>query len=139
MGHTIWLMEGLSSQRDIILGIQDFFKNTNKEITVIASHRHNRNEILSLADIALIEPVEDELRLDFISTTVKQYGVQAVHTGRNCQWFEAHRQDIESLGVTLTTGATNTAMFTLADDKVEFAHAMKANGLPVVPSVRIEC
>lgn len=138
MGHTIWLMEGLSSQRDIILGIQDFFKNTNKEITVIASHRHNRNEILSLADIALIEPVEDEQRLDFITSTVKHYGIQAVHTGRNCQWFEAHRQDIESLGVTLTTGATNTAMFTLADDKVEFAHAMKAKGLPVVPSLRIE-
>ncbi|MCG8707267.1 ATP-grasp domain-containing protein [Brenneria sp. 4F2] len=138
MGHAIWLMEGLSSQRDIILGIKEFFKNTNKTVTVIASHRHNRNEILSLADIALIEPPDDEQRLDFIAATVKQFGVQALHTGRNCQWFEAHRQDIESLGVSLTTGATSAAMFALADDKVEFADTMQAHGLPVVPSQRID-
>ncbi|MGM3175807.1 ATP-grasp domain-containing protein [Dickeya lacustris] len=138
MSQTIWLMEGLSSQRDIILGIKDFFKNTNKEITIIASHRHHRNEILSLADIALIEPTDDEQRLDFITTTIKQYGVQALHSGRNCLWFEAHRQQIESLGVSLTTGATSTAMFDLANDKVKFAHAMKAHGLPVVPSILIE-
>ncbi|SLM64196.1 MULTISPECIES: ATP-grasp domain-containing protein [Dickeya] len=138
MGQTIWLMEGLSSQRDIILGIKDFFKNTNKAVTVIASHRHHRNEILSLADIALIEPADDEQRLDFITTTVKQYGVQALHTGRNCLWFETHRQQIESLGVSLTTGATSITMFELADDKVSFAHAMQARGLAVVPSLRIE-
>lgn len=138
MGHTIWLMEGLSSQRDIILGIKHFLKSTNKVVTVIASHRHNRNEILSLADIALIEPADDEQRLDFIAATVKHYGVQVLHTGRNCLWFETHRQEIESLGVSLTTGATSTAMFALADDKVEFAHTMKAQGLPVVPSRRID-
>ena len=85
MSHVIWLMEGLSSQRDIILGIKDFFKFENKDVTVIASHRHNRNEILSLADIALIEPPEDEDRLAFITSTVAQYGVNTTHTGRNCQ------------------------------------------------------
>ncbi|MGB8664815.1 MAG: ATP-grasp domain-containing protein [Serratia inhibens] len=138
MGHVIWLMEGLSSQRDMILGIKNFFKNAHKTITVIASHRHNRNEILSLADIALIEPPDDEQRLSFIDATVKQYGVKAIHTGRNCLWFESHRHNIESFGVSLTTGATRIAMFELANDKVEFAGTMTAHGLPVVPSLRIE-
>lgn len=138
MSHVIWLMEGLSSQRDIILGIKDFFKNTNKDVTVIASHRHHRNEILSLADIALIEPQEDDERLAFITSTVAQYGVNAIHTGRNCPWFEAHRPEIVASGVTLTTGGISNAMFELADDKVDFASAMQKHGLPVVPSIRIE-
>ncbi|MEA9389598.1 ATP-grasp domain-containing protein [Acerihabitans sp. TG2] len=138
MSHIIWLMEGLSSQRDIILGIKDFLKNTNKAVTVIASHRHNRNEILSLADIALIEPPDDEQRLPFIAATVAQYGVKAIHTGRNGKWFELHRQEIESFGVSLTTGATSSAIFELADDKVEFANKMREHGQPAVPSMRIE-
>lgn len=138
MGHTIWFMEGLSSQRDLILGVKDFFKGTNKEINVVASHRNNRNEILSLADIALIEPADDEQRLSFIETTIDNYGVQVIHAGHNSPWFEAHRREIESLGVSLTTGATSTAMLALADDKVQFALTMEAQGLPVVPSTRIE-
>jgi len=138
MSHVIWLMEGLSSQRDIILGIKDFFKFENKDVTVIASHRHHRNEILSLADIALIEPMEEEERLPFIASVVAQYGVNAIHTGRNCQWFEAHRSEIIATGVTLTTGAVSNTLFELADDKVEFARAMHKHGLPVVPSVRID-
>jgi len=50
MDRAIWLMEGLSSQRDIISDIKDFIKSTRKTVTIIASHRHHRNEILSLAD-----------------------------------------------------------------------------------------
>lgn len=138
MGNIIWLMEGLSSQRDIISGIKDFFKLKKQPVTVIASHRHSRNEILTLADIALIEPPEDELRLAFIAATVTQYAVRAIHAGRNSAWFESQRAEIEALGVSLTTGATCNSMLELADDKVEFADKMCANGLPVVPSQRIE-
>lgn len=138
MSHTIWFMEGLSSQRDIILGIKAFFKDAHKPIKVIASHRHPRHEILSLADIALLEPSDDTLRFDFIATTVKTYGVQVLHAGRHCQWFEAHRKKIEGLGVSLTTGVPHAAMLMLADDKVDFARTMQAYGLAVVPSVRIE-
>lgn len=138
MDNIIWLMEGLSSQRDIISGIKDFFKTKKQPVTVIASHRHSRNEILALADIALIEPVEDELRLPFIAATVAQFDVRAIHIGRNSEWFESHRAKIEALGVSLTTGATGLAMLALADDKVEFADKMSAGGLPVVPSLRIE-
>lgn len=138
MSNTIWFMEGLSSQRDIISGVKAFFKKTHHVVTVIASHRHHRFEILSLADIALIEPALDEHRLDFIVNTVKKYDVKALHSGRNCQWFEAHRQLIEALGVSLTTGASSLTTQMLADDKVEFARKMETHCLPVVPSVRIE-
>lgn len=138
MGNIIWLMEGLSSQRDIIASIKDFFKINKQPVTVIASHRHYRNEILALADIALIEPDEDELRLSFIIATVAQYSVRAIHAGRNSAWFESQRAEIEALGVSLTTGASGNNMLALADDKVEFADRMIANGLPVVPSQRIE-
>ncbi len=138
MTLKIWLMEGLSSQRDIIQGMVSLADTKQTAVTVVASHRNERNEILSQADVALFEPKEDELRLPFILSTVKQCGINAIHTGRNTQWFESHRQQIEAAGVSLTTGAKSQAMFELADDKVAFAQAMEQQGLPVVPSLRIE-
>lgn len=147
MSLTLWLTEGLSSQRDIISSIKSFWEKsfcnksfvnkTSKSLTLIASHRNQRNEILSLADIALIEPKEDKQRFQFIVDTVEEYGVNAIHAGRNPQWYEAHRVAIEALGVTLTTGATDATFFELADDKVEFATFMQQHALPVVSSVQI--
>lgn len=137
MKKNIWLMEGLSSQRDIILGIKSFSKKNQTDIAIFASHRHERNEILSVADRALIEPQDAEDRLAFILSTVSQWGIDAIHTGRNCDWFEAHRAQIEASGASLTTGSSDPEHFALADDKVSFAELMAKNGLPVVPSVRI--
>lgn len=138
MTMNIWLMEGLSSQRDIIQGISALAKTSQQPISVFASHRHQRNEILSQADFALIEPAEDEQRLAFILSQVRQHGIRTIHTGRNARWFESHRDEIEASGASLTTGATRVAMLDLADDKVRFAQAMEQHGLPVVPSVRVD-
>ncbi|WP_312073134.1 ATP-grasp domain-containing protein [Atlantibacter sp.] len=138
MTNKIWLMEGLSSQRDLILGIRAFARSKQTDVTVIASHRNDRHEILSEADIALIEPQEDDDRLAFILSTVQKLGIKAIHTGRHAAWFEANRAAITACGVTLTTGSLHPAMFELADDKVEFAHAMEKAGLPVVPSLRVD-
>jgi len=135
---NIWLMEGLSSQRDIIQGITAFAENTQHSIAVFASHRHQRNEILSQADFSFSEPSEEDQRLAFILSRVKQHAIHAIHTGRNSHWFETNRDVIESSGVTLTTGASNLAMLDLADDKVSFALEMEKCGLPVVPSVRVD-
>ncbi|WP_336654434.1 ATP-grasp domain-containing protein [Leclercia adecarboxylata] len=137
MKNKIWLMEGLSSQRDIIQGMKSFAKINNFNIIVYASHRHERNELLAVADHALIEPSDPESRLAFILDTIGKHGINAVHTGRNCQWFEQHRAAIEASGATLTTGATASDWLKLADDKVTFADFMQQCGLPVVPSVRI--
>ncbi|WP_312983660.1 ATP-grasp domain-containing protein [Atlantibacter sp.] len=138
MTNKIWLMEGLSSQRDLIQGIRAFAHLKQTDVTVVASHRNDRHEILSLADIALIEPKDADQRLAFILSTVKKLGVKAIHTGRHAAWFEAHRPAITASGVTLTTGSLQPTMFALADDKVEYAHAMEKAGLPVVPSLRVE-
>ncbi len=109
-------------------------KKNNFAITVFASHRNERHEILSVADYSLTEPEDPQKRLQFIQETIQTYGIHHIHTGRNSQWFEEHRSAIESTGATLTTGATGVDWLTLADEKVTFAQFMEQNGLPVVPS-----
>ncbi len=137
MKSKIWFMEGLSSQKDIIQGIKAFTQNHKINITIFASHRHERNEILSVADYSFLEPDDAEKRLQFIIETVQQYGIDHIHTGRNCYWFEENRGAIEASGATLTTGAGGTDWLSLADEKVSFAQFMEQHCLPVVPSLRV--
>lgn len=137
MIHKIWLMEGLSSQRDIIQGMKSFAGKMRTDLTVYASHRNDRHEILSVADFSLTEPKDAELRLPFILSTVSEQGINAIHTGRSCLWFENHRVNIEASGVSLTTGASGAQWLEMADDKVTFAEVMEENRLPAVPSLRI--
>ncbi|MCU6667831.1 ATP-grasp domain-containing protein [Enterobacteriaceae bacterium H4N4] len=137
MKSKIWLMEGLSSQKDIIQGIKAFADQLKCRITVFASHRNERNEILSVADHSLIEPKDAEKRLEFILDTVALHGINAIHTGRNSLWFEENRAAIEASGATLTTGATGADWLTLSEEKVAFSQFMEQNSLPVVPSWRV--
>ncbi|MBL2359200.1 carbamoyl-phosphate synthase large chain, partial [Klebsiella pneumoniae] len=121
MKNKIWFMEGLSSQRDIILGVKSFADKHNKDILVLSSHRNERNEILSVSDLSLIEPKNEDDRLSFIHSVTMNHGINAIHTGRNCKWFESQRDAIQSPSVSLTTGATGTEWFELADEKVTFS------------------
>ncbi|EOA0970108.1 ATP-grasp domain-containing protein [Escherichia coli] len=121
MNKKIWFMEGLSSQRDIIQGVKSFAQKNNFAITVFASHRNERNEILSVADYSLTEPEDPQKRLQFIQETIQTYGIHHIHTGRNSQWFEEHRSAIEPTGATLTTGATGVDWLTLAELKTHLA------------------
>lgn len=137
-----WFAEGLSSQRDVVLAA----KRDNPDARFIVSHRDPRPEILTTGDLALREPrtengndaERDAARLDFLRTTVARHGVKLLHVGRNGRWHEAHRRDIESLGVQLTTGGTALQSFDVADDKGLFSEVMSAAGLPAVPSMRID-
>ena len=63
-------MEGLSSQRDIILAVKEARDLIQAQFKIIASHRGNRPEITSVADIALVEPKRDAERLEFISAQI---------------------------------------------------------------------
>jgi biotin carboxylase len=129
-------MEGLSSQRDILLSV----KEAIPELHLVASHRAQRPEILSVADTAYQEPHthnDDIEKLSFIELVVKRHNVQLIHCGRNSSWFEKHRQHIESLGVKLITGASSTDSLALADDKFQYAQVMASHGLPVVESMMI--
>ncbi|HCC2748917.1 ATP-grasp domain-containing protein [Klebsiella pneumoniae] len=137
MKKKIWFMEGLSSQRDIILGVKSFAEKNKQDIEVFSSHRKERNEILSVSDASFIEPKNEDDRLSFIHSVTTHHGINAIHTGRNCKWFESRRDAIQSPSVSLTTGATGTEWFEVADEKVTFSEFMEKNGLPVVPSVRV--
>ncbi len=130
-------MEGLSSQKDLIQGIKSFADTHHLSLTVYASHRHERNEILSVADYALLEPQEADERLQFITDIVATHGIHHIHAGRNTLWFEENRAAIEATGVSLTTGATSANWLALAEDKVAFAGLMQQHALSVVPSWRV--
>ncbi|MCL0568292.1 carbamoyl-phosphate synthase large chain, partial [Klebsiella pneumoniae] len=93
---------------------------------------------MSVSDFSMIEPNNEEERLSFIHSITDAHGINAIHTGRNCKWFESHRENIQRSGVHLTTGSTGTHWFELADEKVTFSEFMEKNGLPVVPSVRVK-
>ncbi len=56
-------------------------KKNNFAITVFASHRNERNEILSVADYSLTEPEDPQKRLQFIQETIQSYGIHHIHTG----------------------------------------------------------
>lgn len=137
MNRKIWFMQGLSSQRDILHGVKLFAQKNKFGITTFASHSNERNEILSVADYSLIESEEPQKSLQFIQENIQNHGIHHIHTGRNSYWFEEHRTAIESTGATLTTGATGAEWLTLADEKITFARFMEQNGLPVVPSWRV--
>jgi hypothetical protein len=47
-------------------GVKSFAQKNNFAITVFASHRNERNEILSVADYSLTEPEDPQKRLQFI-------------------------------------------------------------------------
>lgn len=131
-------MEGLSSQRDIIQGIKAFAQKHHLHITVYASHRNERHEMLSVADYALIEPKDSENKLPFILDTIARFGINVIHTGRNSLWFEKHRAEIESTGAVLITGSTDAGRLEIAEDKVAFAQLMAQHQLPVVPSWHVK-
>ena len=52
---SVWLAEGQSSQRDMLLSLQAL-KAQQMPLHIIASHRHDRPEILGCADMAYREP-----------------------------------------------------------------------------------
>ncbi|MBP4081879.1 ATP-grasp domain-containing protein [Aeromonas sp. MrichA-1] len=139
MKKAIWFMEGLSSQRDIIKQIVAYFggNNVRRDYTVVASHRDNRAEILSVADYAYIEPKDAAELLIFMKKIIDKHNVVAIQAGNRNRWFEKNRATIEALGVKLVTGAKSLASLDLADDKVAFAARMEEIGLPVVPSLRV--
>lgn len=139
----VWLMEGLSSQRGIIRGIKEWIAGnnilaTNGRLKVIASHRQFRPEITDQADISLHEPSDDQQRLAFIADTIVRYSVSVIHVGRNCCWFESHRQYIESQGVQLITGAHSVESFHIAQHKSLYTALMAEYGIPYTPAVLVE-
>lgn len=134
----IWFMEGFSSQRDIIVAVKEFIREQNLTIEIFASHREYRNEILSVADFAFIEPTEEHQRLPFIINILAQYHIDVMYIVKNAIWFEQHRTQIEAMGVKLITGGSDIDLLKCSNNKMDFALFMQQHQLPVVPSILIE-
>jgi len=135
---SIWFMEGVSSQKDMLALVKMARTECDKDFCIIASHRNERPEILSEADIAYLEPDETEDLLPFIGCICRKHNVIAIHAGKRGHLLEPYRDAIEEMGVRLTTGATNLETFELADNKAEFSVRMMTYGLPSVVSVKVQ-
>ncbi len=67
---SVWLSEGQSSQRDMLLSLQTL-KQSNPQcpFNVLASHRFERPEILTLADRGFVEPSGGAVSADEVMDT----------------------------------------------------------------------
>jgi len=135
---SIWFMEGVSSQKDMLALVKMARTECGKNFLIIASHRNERPEILSEADIAYLEPDETQDLLPFIASICTKHNVVAIHAGKRGHLLERYRDAIDEMGVKLTTGATSLETFELADNKAEFSVRMMTYGLPSVVSIKVQ-
>ncbi|WP_410473066.1 ATP-grasp domain-containing protein [Faucicola mancuniensis] len=137
MPTTFYLAEGQSSQRDMLLSLQQL--KPHHDIQIIASHRHARPEILSCADIAYQEPFYADLkpkdyadeRCEFVIQHAKAHHAKVLLTGRNCADYEPHRESLSEYGIRLLTGASSLEMLKKIDDKFAFTQHCQQHNIPV--------
>lgn len=152
---SVWLAEGQSSQRDMLLSLQQLKTRLPEPICTIASHRQPRGEILGCADMAFLEPNDramlssvpiDDLALEHLaqsrSAAVVQMAIEqqvkVLLTGRNSHRYEPFRQLCEQAGIRLLTGACDAATLNMLDDKAEFMNHCQRHNIPVAAGYRFD-
>ncbi|MDO4895721.1 MAG: ATP-grasp domain-containing protein [Moraxella sp.] len=135
MTVALWLAEAQSSQRDILMSLQR--AKSSHDLHLIASHRHDRPEILSLADEAIVEP-HDDSRVPYVVQRAIDKGVSVLLTGRNGVDYEPYRTRLARHGVRLLTGATCADTLHIIDDKYAFTKHCRAHDLPVAMAWRFD-
>lgn len=145
-----WLAEGQSSQRDMLASLQALKTQSTVPFTIIASHRHNRQEIFEFADKVYLEPVsaktQDEAlnvesdleRWQFVLENAKKNNVKVLLTGRNGIDYEAHREAFNDAGIRLLTGATSVAALASIEDKFAFMQHCHTHNIPVAQAWRFD-
>lgn len=128
MTTTLWLAEAQSSLRDMLLSLQNI--KDKHALHLIASHRHDRPEILSLADTAMTEPSDDE-RVAWVVKNAISHGASVLLTGRNGADYEMYRDELTRSGVRLLTGASDRQTLLDIDDKFAFTKICQAHNIPV--------
>lgn len=136
---SVLFMQGVSSQRELILAAKSIFathnpKGDKNHFLVLASHSENRPEILSTADRSFIEPIDVEDKKELIATFIEKHNIKIIHAGSKGKSLIHLVDYYESLGARLICGAGKIDDFVLADDKFLFTQLMQANDLPVVPA-----
>jgi biotin carboxylase len=129
---VIWFLEGQSSQRDIILGAREALP---AEVKIYASHRQDRPEITSVADVSFVEPADNQERIDWVIATAQAHQIKVVLAGRVGREFEHARERFERAGLVLVTGALSLDTFDLVDDKSRFTAEAERAGLACVPAI----
>ncbi|WP_394261294.1 ATP-grasp domain-containing protein [Moraxella boevrei] len=140
MSIAVYLAEGQSSQRDMLQSLQRL--KPQYPLQIIASHRHERPEILSCADIAYQEPYDTELgsydkaqqakiRCEFVINHAKQHHANVLLTGRNSADYEPYRVMLAEQGIRLLTGATSSDMLAKIDNKSDFTQFCQQNNIKV--------
>lgn len=130
----IWFLEGQSSQREIIMGAREALPAS---VRIVASHRQERPEITSQADIALREPHNSAERVDWVISTARQLGVKVVVAGRIGSVYENHRQRFAEADLDLVTGGLSPQTFHSVDDKSCFTAAAEQAGLACIPGITV--
>jgi len=128
----IWFLEGQSSQRDVIIGAREALP---AEVKIYASHRQERPEITSLADVSFQEPKENAERIEWVIATALVHNIKVILAGRVGNVFEHARSRFEQAGLELVTGGMSMSTFDMVDDKSRFTAEAERVGLPCVPAI----
>ncbi len=125
---AIWLLEGQSSQRDVLHAVR---QGLIQPTTIIASHRNDRPEITGDADIALIEPKDPDERLAWVLDNAKKHDVSVILAGRATTQYELHRSRFEQAGITLITGGLSVETLEILEDKSRFTQICEQANIAV--------
>lgn len=128
----IWFLEGQSSQRDVIMGAREALP---VEVKVFASHRQDRPEITSLADVGFTEPQDNQARIEWVIATAQAHNIKVILAGRVGHVFEHARGRFEHAGLELVTGGMSVHTFDMVDDKSKFTAEAERIGLACVPAI----
>ena len=125
---AVWLLEGQSSQRDLLQALRPVLP---ADIPLYASHRKFRPEITDCADHAWREPADDAERVQWVLDTAQQQQIKLVWAGRRGQVYEPHRAAFTAADIDLITGATRLQDLLDLDSKAIFAERCQQAGIPV--------
>ena len=131
---SVWLTQGFSSQRDILMALNS--SSIKSRITTIASHREQRDEILSMADVSVIEPKVDGCKFILEQTIAQQ--VDLVLVSHFNAKYEQQRDLFEQHGITLITGTRGANAHHVLEDKFEFTQQCQQADIAVVDAIKVE-
>lgn len=132
--YSVWFTQGFSSQRDLLAALKS--SSLQPQIKTIASHRQCRDEILSMADQAVIEPTSDYQH--FVLQQVIEQNVQLVMVSHNNEKYEQLRPAFEQQGIRLVTGTQGLQNHHDLDNKFAFSTRCQQAGIAVVDAIQVE-
>ncbi|ARU89009.1 ATP-grasp domain-containing protein [Pseudomonas sp. M30-35] len=130
----IWLLEGQSSQRDIIIGAREALP---AGVKIFASHGQARPEITGLADVSLFEPADSQERIEWVLQTALENNIKVILAGREGRLIESARAQFDAAGLTLVTGGLSIEALNCVDDKSLFTAQAEQAGLDCVPAITV--